>query len=577
MKQKSKVYPYFVPNQVLKSRSLNDAFLYADEQARITRANLFGHGILNGLEYSVKNGVLTITGGEAINSRGWYIQLPGKQEYRYAAEVFLPKDVADKVTPFNNDSLLSLLKEGGSRVAYACFKTEEEAREFHHSPTPISAIPISHYAVALVCGTRNHSRSLCSEDNCDINISQKDCEVWPVLVNILAPLVKCETVTGVSIPPIFQEMKPCYEIVQLEPLERFDCTHFEENYRRWLKRWIDKSLESINCAARVIAKDILGQSYQLKGSFKVNKSVWNNVFPNYRELMSRFHYSVVKVNRIFTDIKSYYIPDYCVSFLKDYALSMREFIAEYNEFAAKYPYLPLRSPQDSLIYLGSALKLDKEKGTSSDQNYRSHFLQAYNWRFQDDALRLERFLKRLALLSEAFYGISWQTMELPKNLKAMKLLAIRPGARISQTPIPFYYNQSYKDFKRCWRADNLSPATFVKDYDDDSLSTPDHLRPVYFPEAEEGMKIFPHGYQGKTINSFIYFLMCMSNTNGWDLKIDTHHIWSKKKIPDRMTHTPTSTNIGLSNFLGGITRGCNVHIVYCGNKVVTYAVSNLDK
>ena len=226
MKQKSKVYPYFVANQVLKSKSLNDAFFHLDEQGRVTRTNLFGHGIIEGLTYTWKDGVLTIDKGEAVTSNGWYIQFTGKEEYRYAAEVFLGENPSEEVYPFNDDSLLALLKDGGSRVCYACFKTEDEAHEFHHRPTPIIEIPAAHYAVALVCGTRNHSRSACTEDSCDINVTQKDCEVWPVLVNIYATFKMDDVVHFASVPPIYKKMEPCWQSVLPER-----CKFFYRNMR----------------------------------------------------------------------------------------------------------------------------------------------------------------------------------------------------------------------------------------------------------------------------------------------------------------------------------------------------------
>ena len=292
MKQKSTVYPYFVANQVLKSKSLNDAFFHLDEQGRVTRTNLFGHGIIEGLTYTWKDGVLTIDRGEAITSNGWYIQFPRKQEYRYAAEVFLGENPAEEVYPFNDDSLLALLKYGGSRVCYACFKTKEEAHEFHHNPTPIIEIPSAHYVVAMVCGTRNHSRSACTEDSCDINVTQKDCEAWPVLVNIYATFKYEERVNYALVQPLFQEMEPCRQ--------RIDLYHNFYFYRNTTLNDIKQNhetcfrvgLDSIIKCAKTISLDILEQKFDLGGAFKVQKSIWKDLFDKPREVISRFHASV---------------------------------------------------------------------------------------------------------------------------------------------------------------------------------------------------------------------------------------------------------------------------------------------
>ena len=563
MKQKSRAYPYFVANQVLKSKTLNDAFFHIDEQGRLTRANLFGHGILNGLSYTVKDGVLTINRGEAINSKGWYMDIPGKQEYRYAVEVYLGKDPATKVVPFNDDALLALLKFGGSRAAYVCFKTEEEAREFHHAPTPISAIPISHYAIALAAGTRNHSRSFCSEDSCDVNVTQKDCEVWPVLVNIAAPMVSTEVVSSFSVPPIFQELTPCRERVALKPLFLFDGTHFLYKVRDHGKDWIKDSLTTINLAAEVIAKDILGQQHNLMEHFTVQKSVWKNVFSKPRELMSRFHASVIKVNRIFSEIESYYVPDYTLQFLQDYAAALREFIEEYNDFAAKHPFLPLRDPNDCLVYLGSAFELDKENGASHDQTYKSHFLKAHDEQFQADVRRLERFLRRIFLLSEAFLGISWRTLEHAD--KRLKLIAKRPGDRISDRPIPFYYNVDHQDFRECWHAGKLSPVCMVRDYADPANAF------KLDASIDNGMELYLQGYMGKKVKDVTDFFEKIKAENGLSYHITTFKLYGYYELPE-MYKNKTNTVFSHATPLGGITRDCTIYLLCRKQMVISYAV-----
>lgn len=581
MKQKSTVYPYFVANQVLKSKSLNDAFFHLDEQGRVTRTNLFGHGIIEGLTYTWKDGVLTIDRGEAITSNGWYIQFPRKQEYRYAAEVFLGENPAEEVYPFNDDSLLALLKYGGSRVCYACFKTKEEAHEFHHNPTPIIEIPSAHYVVAMVCGTRNHSRSACTEDSCDINVTQKDCEAWPVLVNIYATFKYEERVNYALVQPLFQEMEPCRQ--------RIDLYHNFYFYRNTTLNDIKQNhetcfrvgLDSIIKCAKTISLDILEQKFDLGGAFKVQKSIWKDLFDKPREVISRFHASVEKVNRIFSNHK-FGFPDYCISFLNDYADALKEFIEEYNVFVAKHPYLPLRDPMDCLVYLGSARELDNKTGASYDQTYRSHFIKAHDVGLKEDALRLERFLRRISLLTEAFVGTSWPTLALPK--KVFKIVPSRPGAKISDRPIPFYYNASHDNFRQCWRAGNTSPVSFVINYEDNGIPYMERLsngkRGWYSLNnsfVDDGMQYYLQGYQGMSVDLLVDFITQLAKANGWIVSIDKCKILKDKDF----RKDPYLRNMGKERIktvhMGGLTSYCTLTIFHNKGKVVTYAVAKFVK
>lgn len=582
MKQKSKVYPYFVANQVLKSKSLNDAFFHLDEQGRVTRTNLFGHGIIEGLTYTWKDGVLTIDKGEAVTSNGWYIQFTGKEEYRYAAEVFLGENPSEEVYPFNDDSLLALLKDGGSRVCYACFKTEDEAHEFHHRPTPIIEIPAAHYAVALVCGTRNHSRSACTEDSCDINVTQKDCEVWPVLVNIYATFKMDDVVHFASVPPIYKKMEPCWQSVLPERCKFFyrnmRLTDLKERQRLCLTSY----LSGINQCAQSIARDILGQEYDFRESFKVQKSVWKDLFDNPREVISRFYASVVKVSRLFSPLRTGY-PDYCLSFMKDYADALTEFIQEYNSFIARHPYLPLRDPMDCLVYLGSARNLDKQTGASCDQTYRSHFIKAHDVALKEDALRLERFLRRISLLTEAFVGPSWQTLE--STTKMFKLVPCRPGAKISDRPIPFYYNASYQDFKRCWRAGDISPVTLVRDYTDGTLpflklrKNGQGYGTIYCYRSfiDDGTELYLQGYQGMNVKTLVEAIRSFADTNDWAIQIEDVKIYNDKEIQrDRYLWNQDRRRV-IGEHMGGLTSYCTITIFHYRGKVVTYTVSKFVK
>ena len=73
-------YPVFEANQVLTNRHLNQVFNYLDEQARLTRANLIGIGIVCGLETEIagtaSDPLVRIKKGCGITSEGYLIVEP---------------------------------------------------------------------------------------------------------------------------------------------------------------------------------------------------------------------------------------------------------------------------------------------------------------------------------------------------------------------------------------------------------------------------------------------------------------------------------------------------------------------
>ena len=71
----AKVYPKFVPDQLLTSDDLNFLFGYLDEQGRLTRTNLLGIGIVCGLQAtaSADGSSVTISKGCGVTSEGYLI------------------------------------------------------------------------------------------------------------------------------------------------------------------------------------------------------------------------------------------------------------------------------------------------------------------------------------------------------------------------------------------------------------------------------------------------------------------------------------------------------------------------
>ena len=201
---------------------------------------------------------------------------------------------------------------------------------------------------------------------------------------------------------------------------------------------------------------------------------------------------------------------------------------------------------------------------------------------KEDALRLERFLRRISLLTEAFVGTSWPTLALPK--KVFKIVPSRPGAKISDRPIPFYYNASYENFRQCWRAGNTSPVSFVINYEDNGIPYMERLsngkRGWYSLNnsfVDDGMQYYLQGYQGMSVNLLVDFITQLANANGWIINIDKCKILKDKDF----RKDPYLRNMGKERIktvhMGGLTSYCTLTIFHNKGKVVTYAVAKFVK
>lgn len=101
-------FNYFVDNQVLTAGQLNILTDYFDRQHRLTRARLFGAGIVCGLELSVATdrASIAVSKGVALTTDGDLIVVP--EDVRFTrCRAFT--DIRAKYTPWNSISLLELI------------------------------------------------------------------------------------------------------------------------------------------------------------------------------------------------------------------------------------------------------------------------------------------------------------------------------------------------------------------------------------------------------------------------------------------------------------------------------------
>ena len=422
-------YPHFFANQVLKSSDLNNSFGFLDEQARLSRLHLVGQGILSGLEMTLQQDRLRIGKGIALDSGGWVVQLTEDTDYRFVAVVPYSE------TPFESDNLEDLVVNGGSRVKYICFKTEDDARELGLTPVRISSIAARNFIVAVVYGTRRDLSNRCSHDSCDINVTSLLTETWPVLVNPgLGPLYRTLSPYQTKVWRLF----PNYLLLWTRNIKDFN-SHVTDTFLSHKKELVSQ-LKSI--------LTLFGQTYvawKKKGKgFTTKATAWDKVFPDSRRLFGRLHGCILKIEKYNVSNKEDHARDYYLSFFNDLFVAISEFIEAYNVFVAENTRIPQWVPEGRLIYLGKASQTGNEA-------YRSYFRKADVSDSEAGASNLGRMLRRICLLSEHFIG----SPDAPQMAKmVMNLAAVKPGARLSDKPIPFYYKESLTpEFLANWNAE----------------------------------------------------------------------------------------------------------------------------
>lgn len=481
-------YPHFVANQVLKSSDLNHSFGFLDEQARLSRLHLVGQGIIEGLDVSYKNGVLTVGKGVALDSGGWVVQLTEDSAYKFVAEVPFSE------TPFDSDNLEDLAVSGGGRVGYICFKTSDDALELGLKPVAISKIQTKDLLVALAYGTKRELSNRCSHDSCDINVTSLLVEAWPVLVKAgPRPLYK-------SLAPFNSTLLP-YESCYLK-IGTGNIKEFNKLIEPYFKNKRDELVNSL----KSILSNLFGQKYvaknqRKKSGFTTKATAWDHVFPDCRRLLGRLHGCILKTENYCPAQKTDHIRDYYLSFLDDLRQAVSEFIEAYNEFAAETVRIPDWIPESRFTFLGTPFKADGDC-------YRSYFRKADAFTSQSGAIRLGRMLRRICVLSEHFIG-SISATELAKM--SINIVAVKPGARLSEKPIPFYYRTSQTpEFLENWNADKCSSFRAVPDYESHASKNTKN-NPLLLPQ--HGMNLFLEAYQYKAVNVIKNSLLY--NRSGW--------------------------------------------------------------
>lgn len=446
-------FPFFVANQILRSSTLNDYFAFLDEQTRLSRVHLWGTGIVEGLDFSFKDGVLVIEPGVAVNQQGWLVQVPERVEYNYGAEV--PYASAD----FKDDELKKLASQGGSHVSMICFRDKEDAM---HSglgqPFRLSERVLDGFVVALAYGKRPEYDSLCSHDICDVNTGAQILEAWPVLI------------PKNDIDCLFQRLKPLAWAISPQKEPAFECYHGVQG--------AFNSLMS-SAASSYVPVFKKGVDELSKEFSQYSQPALQQLLPDWERFRDEFIFAIRKaMSGVSPECK-----DFLILFFKDIVMALNEFVEEFNAFADKYPFIPCSIPSDMLVYLGQVGGREME----GRDVYRSVFKNAIDEEYARDRKRLAAMFGRIMVLAESVVtekDIEWFSKQ------PFRLERIQAGARLSSRPVPCYYDTEKADFFSYWNADNHGL---------DTRALEGRVQHSSFSMCDDGFLFFPSGYEGKDL------------------------------------------------------------------------------
>lgn len=175
MQVKQDTYPIFEPNQVLTNRHLNQVFDYLDEQARLTRANLIGIGVVCGLEIQLAadGKSITLTKGCGVTSQGYLLVEPPLEETATQREevslveykTYQLPDEVEEYLPFKFDG--TDVNGNSVRIQYPLWELFEAGEQ---GSTKLADAPtgfLNDKAVLLFLELKKDGLRNCSPNNCD--------------------------------------------------------------------------------------------------------------------------------------------------------------------------------------------------------------------------------------------------------------------------------------------------------------------------------------------------------------------------------------------------------------------------
>jgi hypothetical protein len=391
MEQTKKSYPNYHPGQFLTSDNLTDSFSYLEEQERITRANMTGYGILNGLTCSKStSNEIVIETGTAVTSDGFYISFP-KFNSQYAKK-YEQGDI-DNLSGINSSFL------NGSYFLLS--PKESEQLEYLSSRKKLTSIQnLQTFAVGIIVDIQKDSSIKCNQLTCDINNTHTNIVYRPMLI----PLSNLEQMT-VNFP----EQQICDVLgcanngaeVIINYRDLRELYKPEADFSRFVHYW---------------KPDLLSGLLDVEGC---------NLFFD-QEDINKINLAVEKLNKMQSNTSDSEL------FLQDLGVAITEFYAFFNYYLKTYIIYSGKIQENRLVIL-------------SKGSYRNVFTPFVTNPGQiRDKKILVRLFKRIPAMINAFRlnNFTEDSIEIIPSRRYPTVLGMQS--------IPAYYNV-YDDFIKLWK------------------------------------------------------------------------------------------------------------------------------
>lgn len=444
MEQTNHNYPKFEAGQVLTSKALNDYFGYLEEQQRLTRTQLLGVGIINGLEFKFEGNALIITKGTAVTADGYLIDLPEDTSYTLAYKYDKTSNMLAKQNPLTGKTDAGF-DEVLDKVEYVLYKDENDAtlhnliideKKYIPQYTP-NANP--YFFALMVDFISKNAITKCSELSCDIVQSNFEIEIRPVLIK--------KELLGENKLSIHHNTYS-YKTINLQ--EKIKGNDYINIY------------DSINKNSYCLSGNTYNEFFQaiiywLTGATKdgwTNQELYSSVSSlinrktSLQQLLNNINGD--RFDNLLTHIKSFKkpknpVPGYYIQHLFNLETAIEEFFDYYNEFVDKYKFIPTGDTSFKRIVI-----LGKEKCSSENEYRQCNDNILRNPQFIAARSLVEKALNRIFLLAESFNPDYKSNGKYGSNLNIFTYL--KPNAKLGEKKMPEYYGQQLTN--NDWRLDS---------------------------------------------------------------------------------------------------------------------------
>lgn len=301
-----KSYPKYCDGSILRSEDLNSSFCFLYDEIKATRKNLFGRGIVRGLNlsYDKEERKITISQGVAVTASGVVVELDRTMDFYISKK-------ADPITNLEEYILVEKTPDNDLIV-------EDETEK------------IIDYIVGLKVTSSESSSSYCSSKSCFSQTDKGFIEVYPLLIGI----TENSGADG-------------KQNIALKEIELLQKKNFDEV--------LDYTLLPI------FLRRVADYYNTLKGSIERKIGEINErVKDSFSHLFST--QDVTQIQSFDNQKISVYL-----SFISDLFDAVNEWIVFYNHFLSKYRVLQVTESQEEIIILGKLYaNSDKERDIWKD-------------------------------------------------------------------------------------------------------------------------------------------------------------------------------------------------------------------